>query len=128
MTAYLALSYNDRPQLDEAVAVIKNTLKQKGIGCFVFADNFSFSPAAAQQMMQEAMAAIDRCDMLIALTNYKAIGIGVEAGYARAKNKPVIYIRDAGAEHSTTVAGISNRQVIYNSMPELASGLDKALH
>jgi len=39
-----------------------------------------------------------------------SIGIGVEAEYAAAKNKPSVYLRSLEGEHSTTVAGISNWQ------------------
>ncbi|MFN8253905.1 MAG: nucleoside 2-deoxyribosyltransferase [Ferruginibacter sp.] len=127
MTAYLALSFNNQVQLKETVSTIKKVLEQKGIGCFVFTDNFSFGPGEEIQMMQEAMAAIDNCDILVALADYKAIGIGVEAGYARAKNKKVIYIRHADAEHSTTVAGISHLQVIYKNMNDLVEQLGSAL-
>ena len=74
-------------------------------------------------MMQQAMAAIDDCDILIAETSDKAIGIGIEVGYAKAKGKPVIYVRHADAAHSTTVSGISNFQIIYTNNADLAEAL-----
>jgi len=61
---------------------------------FVFVDNYAFSPAREKQMMQQAMNDIDRCDLLIAKTSDKGIGIGIEVGYAKAK-KQTRYLRQA---------------------------------
>ena len=69
------------------------------------------------------MADIDRCDMLIAMVNVKAIGVGVEAGYAKAKGMPVVFVRQKNAEHSTTVSGISDAQIIYGDIGELKEEL-----
>ena len=69
--------------------------------------------------MQQAMNDIEQCEMLIAETSDKAIGIGVEAGYAKAKGKPVIYIRSSAADYSTTVSGISDFQIVYTDVADL---------
>jgi nucleoside 2-deoxyribosyltransferase len=69
------------------------------------------------------MAEIDACDILIAETSEKSIGIGVEAGFARAKGKVVIYMRQHDREHSTTVAGISDFQLIYKDNLDLKQQL-----
>lgn len=70
-------------------------------------------------MMQQAMKDIDSCDLLIAETSDKVIVIGIEVGYARAKGKPVIYVRHHNAEHSTTISGISDFQIIYINPKDL---------
>ena len=69
--------------------------------------------------MQQALADIDVCDLLIAEVSDKAIGIGVEAGYAKGKGKPVIYIRQKDSEHSTTLSGISDYRIIYDNINDL---------
>lgn len=74
-------------------------------------------------MMNQAIRDIDNCDILIAETSDKGIGIGIEVGYAKAKNKPIIYIRSAKAEHSTTVSGISDYQIIYADIGDLKNKL-----
>jgi len=70
-------------------------------------------------MMKQAMKEIDSCDLLIAETSEKGIGIGVEVGYAKARDKPIIYVRKKEAEHSTTVSGISDFQIIYSNIDDL---------
>jgi 2'-deoxynucleoside 5'-phosphate N-hydrolase len=123
MTAYIAISYHLRKALDKEVNVIMETLHTFNIIPFVFVDHYQFSPGAEQQMMQQAMTHIGQCDLLIAETSEKGIGIGIEAGYAKAKGKPVIYLRQKNAEHSTTLSGISDFRIIYDDCNELRKEL-----
>jgi len=77
--------------------------------------------------MQTAFSAIDKSEILIAEVSDKAIGIGIEVGYAKAKNKPVIYLRHTVAEHSTTVSGSSDYTVIYADTSKLQKQLNEIL-
>lgn len=119
MTAYIAVSFSKRNELNEEINAVKTALQHAGATAFVFVDRFIFDARDETAMMRQAMNCIDECDVLIALLTHKAIGVGVEAGYARAKNKPVIYARHADAAHSTTVSGISSYQVIYTCTEDL---------
>ena len=127
MQAYIAISYNKRPLLEPELNAMKHSLQQAAITPFVFVDNYSFLPAQEKEMMQHAFAAIDKSDLLIAEVSDKAIGIGVEVGYAKAKNKPVIYLRNATAEHSTTIAGTSDHIIIYEGIAGLRNQLTELL-
>jgi nucleoside 2-deoxyribosyltransferase len=134
MQAYIAISYKKRKQLQPELDAIKEVLKQYSIIPFVFVDNYNFKteqekPAlsADREMMQAAFAEIDKCDLLIAEVSDKAIGIGIEVGYAKAKNKPVIYLRHVYAEHSTTVSGSSDYTVIYADTSKLQKQLNEIL-
>jgi len=118
--AYISVSYNKRHLLNEELLVITEVLHQFGINSLVFADNYQFDKSQEKEMMQQAFADIDKADMLIAETSDKAIGIGVEVGYAKAKGKPIIYIRHINAAHSTTVAGASDHQIIFSNTNDLA--------
>ena len=109
--------------MEDILSCIAGTIRQFNIDPFVFVDQHQFKPDEEKQMMQQAMKDIEDCDILIAETSYKAIGIGIEAGYAKAKGKPVIYLRHKDAEHSTTVSGISDYQIIYTDTNDLKSKL-----
>jgi 2'-deoxynucleoside 5'-phosphate N-hydrolase len=128
MTAYISISYSKRKLMDEELNAIVDTLKSFSIVPFVFVDQYQFNRSEEQQMMQQAMTDIDRCDILIAETSDKGIGIGIEVGYAKALNKPVIYIRRKEAEHSTTVSGISDFQIIYADTSDLQVKLETVIH
>jgi nucleoside 2-deoxyribosyltransferase len=128
MTAYISVSFNKRKSVDQELSAIINTLNKFRIESFIFVDNHKFDPTQERQMMKQAMTDIDRCDLLIAETSDKGIGIGVEVGYAKAKNKPVIYIRRKDAEHSKTVSGISDFQIVYDDTADLQIQLTDTLN
>lgn len=73
------------------------------------------------------MSDIDACDLFIAEVSEKAIGVGVETGYAKGKRKTIIYLRRADAEHSTTGSGVSDYQLIYADAGDLKAGLEKII-
>jgi nucleoside 2-deoxyribosyltransferase len=127
MKAYIAVSYSKKSLYEPVLQAIAGVLRNEGIKTFVFVDEYTFTDQQESAMMQQAMKDIDACDLVIAETSDKAIGIGVEAGYAKAKNKPVIYLRQQNAAHSSTVAGISDFQVIYNGTDDLQEQLSGVL-
>ncbi len=125
MKAYIAIPYQGRNQIREELETITNILNQCGVSPFVFVDQYSFKAEEEKQMMQRAIEAINESDWLIALASEKAIGIGIEAGYAKGKGKPVIYIRHIEAEHSTTLSGISDYQIFFVDAQDLAQKLKR---
>lgn len=127
MTAYISVSFSKRRSLEKELTAIVDALTCLDIVPFVFVDTYQFNLAQEQKMMQQAMSDIGRCDLLIAETSEKAIGIGIEAGYAKAKGKPIVYLRQKDAEHSTTVSGISDFQIIYADADDLHQKLKDTL-
>ena len=119
MKAYIAVSYSKRKLVDKEIALIIETLNTFDISPFVFVDNYKFDILQEKQMRSQAMKDIENCDILIAETSEQGIGIGIEVGYAKAKGKIVIYLRQQNAEHSTTVSGISDFQIIYSNSKDL---------
>ena len=125
MTAYISVSFSKRKFMDKELTAIIDTLADFKIAPFIFVDNYNFDLTQERQMMQQAISVIDNCDILIAETSDK--GIGIEVGYAKAKDKPVIYLRHQDAEHSTTVSGISDFQIIYFDPKDLKKQLTDTL-
>ncbi|MBI5372818.1 MAG: nucleoside 2-deoxyribosyltransferase [Sphingobacteriales bacterium] len=123
MKAYISVSFDKRKLLDPEIRAITDTLTEYEISYLVFVDLYKFDLAGEREMMKQAMSEIDDCDLLIAETSDKGIGIGIEAGYAKAKGKTVIYLRQKDREHSTTLSGISDFQVIYPDTADLKKQL-----
>jgi 2'-deoxynucleoside 5'-phosphate N-hydrolase len=119
MRAYIAVSYSKRKLVNKEITLIIETLNTFDISAFVFVDNYKFNISQEKQMMLQAMQDIENCEILIAETSEKGIGIGIEVGYAKAKGKIVIYVRHQNAEHSTTVSGISDFQIIYSNHQDM---------
>ncbi len=127
MKAYISISYAGRLSLSSIVYAIEQCLLLNNIQSFVFVDQYNFALEDEKKMMAQAMSDIKSCDILIAEVTKKGIGIGIEVGYAKAMGKPVFYLRDAEAEHSTTVSGISDYRVIYVDENDLVAKLDDKL-
>ena len=127
MRAYISVSYSKIHSLRNILNCISATLNENNIEPFIFCDHYSFDIADEQAMMQQALADIDRCDLLIAEVSDKAIGIGVEAGYAKGKQKPVLYLRQKDCEHSSTLSGISDYSIVYNGTDDLEQQLTECI-
>ncbi|MEO7531917.1 MAG: nucleoside 2-deoxyribosyltransferase [Sediminibacterium sp.] len=121
--AYLALSYQNRKNLQAEIEAIQKTLASFHIELFIFVDVYHFSTDEEKKMMQTAFNEIDASDFLIAEVSEKAIGVGIEIGYAVAKNKRIIYLRNDASEHSATAAGSSSNVLIYQDAKALAEKL-----
>lgn len=125
--AYLSIGYQNKQHLRSEIEIIQQTLSGFHIQLFIFVDAYQFSPQEEKQMMQKAFSKIDSSDLLIAEVSEKAIGVGIEIGYAIAKNKPIIYLRNENAEHSTTAAGSAQLVIIYKNTVQLAEELALAI-
>lgn len=127
MKAYIATSFSNRQNDESIINCIVRTLDNLQIQPLVFVNTYLFSAAKEKEMMEAAMKAIDDCEILIANGSHKAIGVGIETGYAKAKGKLAIYIRPKQAAHSTTLSGICDHQIVYESLDELSLLLHHAL-
>ena len=121
--AYLSIGYQNKQHLQSEIDIIQKTLAGFHIRLFIFVDVYHFTADEEKQMMQKAFNEIDLSNFLIAEVSEKAIGVGIEIGYAIAKNKPVIYLRNENAEHSTTAAGSAQHIIVYRDAVQLAEKL-----
>lgn len=127
-TAYFGISKSNRINFDLEIEAIKNCLQAHHVDLKVFVDDHQFTAAQEKEMMQTAFADIDACDVLIVEVTKKAIGVGVEVGYAKAKNKPIVYLKRQGSKHSTTVGGTSDYHIEYHDVNHLYQELDKVMY
>ena len=125
--AYLGISKSNRINLDIEIEVIRECLKEYEIDLEVFVDKYEFKYQEEKEMMKVAFDYLDRCDLLIVELSKKAIGVGVEVGYAKANNKPIIYIKRSDSEYSTTVGGSSDYIIEYSDENHLKNKLDKIM-
>lgn len=127
MKAYIAIALHSRKKMDVVISAIQQQLSDCNISAHVFVDKYHFNSSQEKEMMQQAMTDISNCDVLIAELSEKAIGVGIEVGYAKAQRKPVIYVRHASTEHSTTASGISDYSIVYSSPHDLGTKLRSVL-
>ncbi len=125
--AFISISFNKKNELEDEITAIAEVLKKHDMNPFVFVNAYNFSSDKEREMMHKATKEIATSDLLIAEVTDKAIGVGIEIGYAYALGKKIIYLRKKQAEYSTTVGGIANKHVIYSNNEDLKTKLGKAL-
>ena len=72
-----------------------------------------------KELMKITFEEIGSSDIVIVEFSEKGVGLGIEAGYAWAKEIPVWVIAQEGVEISTTLQGISTRIIFYEEMNDL---------
>jgi len=125
--AYLAISYSNRRLFDKEVKTLIEFCKKNNIQLLVFVDKYDFKENEEKEMMETAFREIDKSDFLIAELTTKSIGVGIEIGYAYAKEKPILYLRKKGAEYSATASGSSSYIIEYEDEFGLRKLIDKFL-
>ncbi|MDX2321919.1 MAG: hypothetical protein QNK26_15135 [Moritella sp.] len=74
---------------------------------------------SAKKIMQETFAKIDEVDLVVIDVSEKGVGLGIEAGYAKAKGKELIVTIKNGIEISTTIQGTADKIITYNKVSEI---------
>jgi nucleoside 2-deoxyribosyltransferase len=127
-TAYFGISKSNRINFDKEINQLKKCLAKHSIELFVFVDKYEFTPDQEREMMTIAFKEIDNSRFLIIELSKKAIGVGIEVGYAYAKQIPIIYIKQKNANHSTTVGGCSNYVIEYEDEFHLSEEIEKIIN
>lgn len=70
-------------------------------------------------LMRKVLELIDQSDFVLLDLSEKGVGLGIEAGYAHARGKPVITLIAEELEVSTTLRGISRQIYSYSSEDDL---------
>jgi len=76
----------------------------------------SFRP---DDLMTRTFEIVDRSGLVLIELSEKGVGLGIEAGYAHAKGKPILTIASTGSDISTTLSGISSDVILYDSYSQL---------
>jgi len=125
--AYFAISYSNRKLFDREIKSLQYLFEKNYIELLVFVDKYNFNQNQEKEMMKAAFKEIDNSDLLIAELTTKSIGVGIEIGYACAKNKPIFYLYKKESEYSTTASGCSNITIAYENELDLIVIMEKQL-
>ncbi len=116
---YIGVGFKERKALNNEISVIKEVLISNGYTPVVFVDDFSFEPSDEREMMRVACQEISDSEMLVAELSSKAIGVGIEVGYAKALGKRIVYLRRKDAEYSKTIGGLADESIEYDNVDDL---------
>ena len=126
MKFYLAIKYHPNNQNKEFIETLCSILADLGFHSTVVArdiEKWGTRKLGPQELMEYTFHAIDKCDVVLVEFSEKGVGLGIEAGYAFAKGKPIIVIAKTGSEISTTLRGIASEVIFYNHLDELTESL-----
>lgn len=129
MKAYFAIKYREDTKNDELIGRATAALEKAGIETYVFVREFQNEnkgkKIGPEVLMTYALKAIDESDFVIAEFSEKGVGIGIEAGYAFARKKPVVVIAKEGSDISSTLRGISKVVILYKDLVDMEAQLLK---
>jgi 2'-deoxynucleoside 5'-phosphate N-hydrolase len=120
MLLYLAIKYHeDRSNLQEVEALIEAlAIAGHEANCMVLnSERFERLSLGPKQLMHAAFREILAADAFVVDISEKGVGLGIEAGFARAANKPIIVIAKRGSDIPETLFGITQHAVVFYSHP-----------
>lgn len=123
MKAFLTIKFHEDHCNRPLIEAISAALEQYGVeSVCIIRDveqwgQIHFSP---RQLMARTFEEIATCDLLIVDLTEKGVGLGIEAGYARAKGIPIVTIAKTGSDISETLRGISEVVYLYDDFDGLS--------
>ena len=130
MKAYIAIKFHKDYSNKETVEVISRVFSAKGheTVCMIRdheqEGKISLAP---RRLMTLAFQQIDSSDLMVADITEKGIGVGIECGYAYARNIPVIITARKGIEIPATLMGIYDSIIYYEDLEHLEENLQEVL-
>jgi nucleoside 2-deoxyribosyltransferase len=122
MKVYIAIKYHHDCRNRSVIEQITSVLEEAGYktSCIIRdLEKWGIMAYESEELMVTAFAEIDSSDLIIIDVTEKGIGLGIEAGYAYAKGIPIYVIAHEGTEISNTMAGISEKILLYNKIEDL---------
>lgn len=133
MKVFLGIKHFDDNRNRQFIEQISNLLSRKGhetINSNRDLEKWGAETLPSKELMQNTFNNIDNADVVLLEMSTKGVGLGIEAGYAFAKGKPIISVAEAGkAPLSKSLQGISSETFVYHDLTELdnyLSNLDLA--
>lgn len=122
--AYLAIKFHEDFKNKKLIKDISESLRKADFEVVVMVRDYEkwgdvhFTP---KELMKLTFQLIDKSDILIIEFSEKGVGLGIEAGYAYSKGKPIIVIAKKGSEISSTLKGIAKRIIFYQDVKDIGN-------
>jgi nucleoside 2-deoxyribosyltransferase len=123
MKAYLAIKFHENYKNRDLIEQISNSLEIAGFKSTIMVRDYEkwgkiqFAPI---ELMELTFKLIDEINLLVVEFSEKGTGLGIEAGYAYANNKPIIVIAQYSSEISLTLIGIAKEIHFYENPKEIS--------
>ncbi|MFN8492642.1 MAG: hypothetical protein U0350_33885 [Caldilineaceae bacterium] len=124
MKAYIAIKYHEDCRNKKLIEGISAALEANEIEttCIIRdVEQWGKVKLTPKELMEASFQRIDTSDLIIIELTEKGTGLGIEAGYAYAKQIRIITIAQSGSDISTTLQGISDKIFVYERVEELVN-------
>ena len=121
--AYISIKYRADNGNKDCIQKISSALEQNGFETVCVArdiEKWGQVQSSPRKLMQRAFTEIDSSNLLVVDLTEKGVGLGIEAGYAYAKQIPIVVIARKGSDISTTLQGIAQKLFLYDEFEDLA--------
>lgn len=120
---FISYSFSKREEKRKLHNKVKKLLEEK-FGYEVYAFVFDYKEKVDdKKLMKDALDKVNESDLIIIELSHKSVGVGIEAGYAKAKGKPIIYLHNKSADLKQTMNGIADAVVEYTDTDDLIKKL-----
>lgn len=116
---FIAESSKHKQAFAEVVKSITEAVMVAGFEPIVFINSYQLRDNNFKHMMDSALKEISESACLIAELSNKALGIGIEMGFAKAQGKTIIVLRNQQSEISTTAQGIVDYYFSYQNSDDI---------
>ena len=123
MKAYISIKYREDNSNKDCIQKISAALQRNGFETVCIArdiENWGQVQLSPQELMRRTLAEIDSSHLVVIDLTEKGVGLGIEAGYAYAKQIPIVVIAKTGSDISTTLQGIARKLFLYDELEDLA--------
>jgi nucleoside 2-deoxyribosyltransferase len=130
MKAFLSIKYHADQRNRARIEMISSALQACGIESVCIArdvERWGELQFDARELMHRTFAALDACDWVVIDLTEKGVGVGIEAGYARAKNIPIVTIAQESADISETLRGLSRETFLYDDSANLSEFFERVI-
>lgn len=122
MKVYISIKYREDNGNKDRIQKISSALERNGFETVCIArdiEKWGQVQLSPHELMQRAFAEIDSSNLLVVDLTEKGVGLGIEAGYAYAKQIPIVVIARRGSNISATLQGIAKKLSLYDEFEDL---------
>ncbi len=122
MKAFISIKYRADNSNKDCIENISSALEQNGFETVCIArdiEKWGGVQLSPHELMQRTFTEIDSSHLIVVDLTEKGVGLGIEAGYAYAKQIPIAVIARKGSDISTTLQGISQKLFLYEKCEDL---------
>ena len=122
--SFFAIKFHERNEDKAKIEAIEKALNKAGITITVMVRDVekwgqATIPKGKTLMTDYAFPAMQQCDCNIIEFSEKGVGLGINAGYCYAINKPIFVIAKTGSDISTTISNLAAKIIFYNEPEDL---------